>query len=166
MARRGQRGRGVEDALEGEFAHLRAVYDDVDRATPVRDCRLRTTCCRFAVTGAEPQVTELEVAYLLSRWRATGRRLPSVEPGGDCPMLDPDDGRCLAYDGRPLGCRTHFCDAAGGKVSRASLSAALAEIDALDDARGGRGSRPLTAALASVHGGGGSRKSRRRSRSG
>ena len=78
-----------------------------------RDCIRRTECCQFKLTGRTPFLTKGEALTAARAWRATGnRRLPSP-PDGACPFLERKSGRCLIYDGRPFGCRTHFCAAAG-----------------------------------------------------
>lgn len=82
-----------------------------------------------------------------------GRGKNSVETpaaaDGACPCLGPD-GRCTIYVHRPLGCRTHFCDAAGGPVPRAAVQEVIRALETLDRQLGGDGSRQLPGALAAA----------------
>jgi hypothetical protein len=113
------------------LAELAALYDDVDALYEGASCDQSTECCRFGVTGREPQVTSIELAMVQ---RAIGRRggppakkHRALPLGGDgareraCPMLT-QPGRCAVYAARPLGCRTFFC-------SRAVLSAPVDRRD-------------------------------------
>jgi Fe-S-cluster containining protein len=82
--------------------------------------------------------------------RAAGRtRLPeSVNPAsGACPLLD-KAGRCLIYDGRPFGCRTHFCAAAGGPYARREVIDLIRRLEEIDASLGGEGPRALPASVA------------------
>ena len=54
--------------------------------------------------------------------RASGRKRLPESVSGACPLLHPQTKRCLVYDGRPFGCRTHFCAAAGGPYERLALA--------------------------------------------
>jgi Fe-S-cluster containining protein len=104
---------------------LRALYRDTDALFEGASCDASTECCRFGITGREPQVTSIELALVKHAIRERGgplgakkRALPqsserSPERERICPMLD-RSGRCSIYRERPLGCRTFFC-------SRASL---------------------------------------------
>lgn len=70
-------------------------------------CANSGDCCRFAQTGRQPYLTQLEIEALRPwQGRAPSKRLPQV---GDCVFLD-DAGRCKVYASRPFGCRTFFCD--------------------------------------------------------
>jgi hypothetical protein len=136
-----------------EAQALRSLYGAADALLPERDCRRRTTCCRFAETGREPWVTDLEVAWLTAFLRASGRVPGKVDEGGDCPLLAADGRTCTAYEARPLGCRTHFCREAGGSVGPRLLRDVMQDLASLDEARGGSGKgRPLRRALAEAFG--------------
>lgn len=88
------------------FARLAALYDEVDafvaRANPV--CITRGVCCRFEDAGHELFATGLEADYAADRHPEAAP--PEAE--GRCPYHV--SGRCTARAGRPLGCRTYFCD--------------------------------------------------------
>jgi Fe-S-cluster containining protein len=88
------------------FAALEALYADfeafVERARPV--CIRRGVCCRFEEAGHELFATGLEADYAASRH--PDAREP--EAPGRCPYHV--SGRCTAREGRPLGCRSYYCD--------------------------------------------------------
>lgn len=128
-------------------AELRRIYALAEAALPERFCRRSTRCCRFAETGREPHVTAAEIDHALAAYAASGRRTPAPRSDGVCPFLAADGSSCSIYEARPFGCRTHFCDDAGGAVPRRSLAASLAALAALDEALGGDGPRPLSLAL-------------------
>ena len=91
---------------EEAFARLEALYAEVDafvaRARAV--CILRGGCCRFEQAGHELFATALEADYAAARHP----QAPPPEAPGRCPYHRA--GRCTAREGRPLGCRTYFCD--------------------------------------------------------
>ena len=117
-----------EDSL---LAQLEEVYAAVGDAYGGYSCGQSTRCCRFAVTGREPYLTSLELAYLLRGIRQRGgmlsqkRRalplLPAVahDQEGTCPLLN-QDSMCSSYAHRPLGCRSFWCNDAddGGRAVR------------------------------------------------
>jgi uncharacterized protein len=120
-----------------------------------RQCEMRTQCCRFKLTGKTPMVTLGEAIAAAAGWRAAGRKsIPEQEKRvagaeGVCPFLG-SNGRCENYRHRPLGCRTHVCDLAGGPYPRRRVADAIRELEALDEALGGDGPRPLPAAARDV----------------
>lgn len=80
-------------------------------------------------------------------WRASGRAgLPPTADGG-CPLLG-DNGSCQIYEGRPFGCRTHFCAAAGGPYARGEVRDLIQRLEAIDDQLGGGGAMNLPTAVA------------------
>lgn len=89
------------------FRRLEALYAEVDafvgRANPV--CIVRGVCCRFEEAGHELFATALESDYAAHRHPDA----PPPEAEGRCPYHV--RGLCTAREGRPLGCRTYFCDA-------------------------------------------------------
>ena len=91
--------------------------------------RVPPDCCRFAVTGREPQLWPNEWRVLERAIAARGvpvRKLRVVQDSeATCPLLD--RGRCVVYAARPFGCRTFFCDRAVGPERRLPR-AELAEI--------------------------------------
>jgi Fe-S-cluster containining protein len=139
------------------LAELEAVYRDADRLHAGWSCPASTECCRFGVTGREPYVTSIELAALRKAMGARGgprswkKALPVVRSDERiCPLLDAG-GRCAAYDARPLGCRTFYCDRAtpGGKVAQREVNALVRRIQDIaqrHEPDGDRG-RPLTRAL-------------------
>ena len=46
------------------FDELAALYTEVDARLASSSCPASTECCRFGVTGREPYVTSVELAYL------------------------------------------------------------------------------------------------------
>jgi Fe-S-cluster containining protein len=141
---------------------LRALYRETDALFEGASCDASTECCRFGVTGREPQITSIELALLR---RAIGRRggalapkkraLPlannsTTESERTCALLD-RSGRCSVYEDRPLGCRTFYCERARlvtrprrGDVQ--ALVRRLQEIAARHELDGDR-PRALSAAL-------------------
>ena len=136
------------------IAETRAVYSELERRPVERDCVRRTECCQFKLTGRTPMLTKGEALVVAKTLRAAGRtRLPaSVNmASGACPVLD-GQGRCLVYDGRPFGCRTHFCAAAGGPYSRREVIDLIRRLEEIDERLGGEGPRPLPQAVATALG--------------
>lgn len=77
-------------------------------------CDSSTECCRFSITGREPQVTQAEWNLVVAELKRQGRRMPDVpeDDDGRCPFLHATTGKCVVYASRPLGCRTFFCERA------------------------------------------------------
>jgi Fe-S-cluster containining protein len=129
---------------------VRGVYADLEARPVERACMLRTGCCQFKLTGKTPLLTKGEALVAARALRASGRtRLPASrdEAAGACPMLDAQ-GRCIIYEGRPFGCRTHFCAQAGGPYARRDVLDLIRRLEAVDAALGGDGPHPLNAAVA------------------
>lgn len=79
-------------------------------------------------------------------WKAAGRKtIPGA--GGACPFLSGADGRCLIYQDRPFGCRTHYCAAAGGPFARAEVVDLIWKLESLDAELGGHGGVSLGSAV-------------------
>ena len=128
-------------------AAVRAIYAELAARPIERGCIARTECCHFKLTGKTPYLTKGEALVAVKAWRATGRtRLPE-NPDGACPLLDRATGRCQIYEGRPFGCRTHFCAAAGGPYARREVVDLIHRLEDLDRALGGEGALPLPAAV-------------------
>jgi Fe-S-cluster containining protein len=130
----------------------KAVYADLEARPVQRDCIRRTECCQFKLTGRTPMVTKGEALVLATALRAAGRvRLPeSRDAGADaCPLLDAT-GKCIAYRGRPFGCRTHFCAAAGGPYERAEVLDLIRRLTEIDEGMEGEGPRALHGAVAAA----------------
>ena len=137
-----------QEQRQWALAEVRAVYAELARRPVQRDCRQRTECCQFAVTGRAPQLTKGEALLVAKALRATGRKAwPDVEDG-ICPLLRRETGRCLVYADRPFGCRTHFCDEAGGPHSRKGILDLIRRLEAVDRELGGDGPRGIEASVA------------------
>lgn len=67
-------------------------------------------------------------------------------------MLKRETGRCLIYTDRPFGCRTHFCDAAGGPYPRKLVLDLIRRLEEVDQELGGDGPRKIEAALKAAMG--------------
>ena len=130
------------------IAEVREVYRDLATRPIARSCTLRTECCQFRITGKTPYLTKGEV--LLAAWalRASGRKTLPDRSDGVCPLLDPRTFRCMIYESRPFGCRTHFCAEAGGPFSRKDVADLIRRLEDIDARLGGDGARSLQVALA------------------
>lgn len=147
-----------EDSLLSE---LQALYARADDLFAGASCAVSTECCRFGITGREPQVTSLELALVRRALAARGgalqgkkRALPlaqsNVRDERTCPMLD-TQGKCSIYTARPLGCRTFFCHRADvpAPPSRRELKDLVRDLQLLASrhTREGDKARAFTAAL-------------------
>ena len=129
-------------------AEVRAVYQELAKRPVPRTCIARTECCQFQLTGLTPHLTKGEALLAAKAFRATGRRdLPDTDDGV-CPMLKRATGRCLIYADRPFGCRTHFCEAAGGPYARKEVLDLIRRLEALDVRLKGDGPRKIFPAVA------------------
>lgn len=149
-------------ARSGPEGPLARIYAAVDSALFGHGCEGTTECCRFGITGREPYVTPIEVAYLKASLRKQGKGLPGAKNralpllGGNvsaeraCPLLQAD-GKCAAYEARPFGCRTFFCErrTGPGKFPKVLVRELLNELSALSEAEspGDAKARPLTRTL-------------------
>jgi len=95
-----------EETKRAAFAELEALYAEVDafveRSRSV--CIQRGVCCRFEEAGHEVFASALEADFAADRHP----QAPEPEAEGRCPYHV--QGRCEAREGRPLACRTYFCD--------------------------------------------------------
>ena len=131
----------------GALATVRAIYDALTHRPIERSCVRLGECCHFKLTGRTPFLTKGEALEAARGLRASGRtRLPK-EDDGRCPLLDSAKQRCLVYEARPFGCRTHFCATAGGPYSRGEVADLIHRLEDVDRALGGDGARPLRAAV-------------------
>jgi uncharacterized protein len=128
---------------------IRAVYRDLESRPIERFCERRTECCRFKLTGLTPQLTRGEALLAAKAFRATGRTKLTERADGSCPMLDAM-GKCLIYEARPFGCRTHFCAAAGGPYARRDVLDLIRRLEEADRRLGGDGPSPIEAAIQRV----------------
>jgi len=136
------------DPESSALEEVRSVYRDLAQRPAERNCELRTECCQFKLTGLVPYLTRGEALVAAKGVRATGRRTMPVRDDGACPMLDGKTGKCMIYEHRPFGCRTHFCRAAGGPRSRKEVIDLIRRLEAVDVILDGAGPRPLEAAVA------------------
>jgi Fe-S-cluster containining protein len=135
--------RDTEEAIAG----VRAIYAELEANPPPRNCTLHTECCRFHLTGRTPVLTKGEALTAAKAVRAAGRReLPKREDGA-CPLLHPVTSKCMIYEGRPFGCRTHFCEAAGGPYARREVSDQIRRLEEIDERLGGDGGRDISVAI-------------------
>lgn len=132
----------------GIAAEVRAIYQDWERRPLERNCTARGDCCRFRLTGRTPFLTRGEALVAALAWRAAGRTRVPDPPDGACPFLKA--GRCQIYDGRPFGCRTHFCAAAGGPAARKDVRDLIRRLEDIDTRLGGNGAVNLPAAVAAA----------------
>ena len=125
-----------------------AVYAELARRPVTRNCIARTECCQFRLTGLTPQLTKGEALVAAKGFRATGRKELPGSPDGACPLLKRDTGKCMIYADRPFGCRTHFCEAAGGPYSRKEVLDLIRRLEDVDRQLGGDGPRKIQGAVA------------------
>jgi Fe-S-cluster containining protein len=131
-------------------ADVRAIYDELAARPIDRNCTLRAECCHFKLTGRTPHLTAGEALVAARALRAAGRTTLAQPPDGSCPLLHPDTRRCMIYESRPFGCRTHFCKAAGGPVARAGVLDLIRRLESVDARLGGAGPRTLPVAIAAA----------------
>lgn len=129
------------------LAEVRAVYAEVARRPVQRSCTACGQCCQFKLTGLTPHLTKGEALLAAKAWRATGRREFPEEDDGICPMLKRETGRCLIYADRPFGCRTFFCDPAGGSYPRKMVLDLIRRLEDVDVRLQGDGPRKIFAAV-------------------
>jgi Fe-S-cluster containining protein len=142
------RSRIIADT-DAVLEEIRAVYRDLESRPIDRFCERRTECCRFKLTGLTPQLTRGEALLAAKAFRATGRTKLPERADGSCPMLDAM-GKCLIYEARPFGCRTHFCAAAGGPYARRDVLDLIRRLEEADRRLGGDGPSPIEAAIQRV----------------
>ena len=134
--------------LKAATAEVRAIYREWEQRPIERTCTGRGDCCRFRLTGCTPFLTKGEALVAAIAWRAAGRTTVPESPDGACPFLK--GGRCQIYEGRPFGCRTHFCDAAGGPATRKEVRDLIQRLEEIDTRLGGKGGVNLPAAVAAA----------------
>lgn len=136
--------------LDEALGEVRAVYRDLAARPVERHCEMRTQCCHFKLTGKTPYLTRGEAILAVRALKATGRKALPPRSDGACPLLDGQTSRCLVYESRPFGCRTHFCAAAGGPYARREVLDLIRRLEAIDEQLGGDGPRALPGAISSV----------------
>ena len=141
-----------ETTEEDSLAEVRAVYRDLAARPVERNCTLRTECCHFKLTGKTPCLTRGEALVAARALKASGRKSLPKRNDGACPLLDERTSRCLIYEHRPFGCRTHFCAAAGGPYARREVIDLIRRLETVDEQLGGDGPHALPAAVSSALG--------------
>ena len=139
--------RDLEDRRKLALLEVRQLYAELASRPVERQCARRTECCQFKLTGLTPYLTKGEAFLAAQAWRATGRKVLPNETSGACPLLDRTSGKCLIYTDRPFACRTHFCAAAGGPMSRYEVSDLIHRLETIDVQLGGDGPRKLPGAV-------------------
>lgn len=142
--------RGCDTEKEPALAEVQAVYSELAARPIDRHCTLRTECCHFKLTGLTPFLTKGEAVLAAKALRASGRRNLPHDSSGTCPLLNPKTLCCLIYDSRPFGCRTHFCEAAGGPYLRREVLDLIRRLERVDETLGGDGPRALPNAVAAA----------------
>jgi len=142
--------RQTSPAEQQSLAEVRAVYRELADRPVERNCELRTQCCHFKLTGKTPYLTRGEALLAARALKATGRKSLPARNDGACPLLDAETSRCMIYEDRPFGCRTHFCAAAGGPYTRREVVDLIRRLETVDEQLGGDGPRALPAAIAAV----------------
>jgi len=125
---------------------MAAIYKAVAERPLERSCAMSTECCQFRLTGRTPMLTKGEAMYAAIGVRASGRKKLPERDDGACPLLG-KNGRCMIYAHRPFGCRTHFCDAAGGPYPRKHVADLIRRLEVLDERLKGDGPRPIQGAV-------------------
>ena len=133
------------DRRKGLLAEVHTVYKELADRPLERDCTGRAECCHFKLTGRTPFLTRGEALIAAQAVRASGRKKLPPSPDGACPLLE--NGRCRIYEGRPFGCRTHFCKAAGGPYSRSEVRDLIQRLEDIDCELGGTGAVNLPGAV-------------------
>ena len=144
------RSSGGRTSPSAALAEVRAVYRDLAARHIERHCELRTECCHFKLTGKTPYLTRGEALLAAHAIKATGRKRLPARDDGACPLLDLQSSRCLIYEDRPFGCRTHFCAAAGGPYARREVIDLIRRLEQIDEQLAGNGPSALPTAISSV----------------
>ena len=131
------------------LAEVRAVYADLEARRLERNCTGIARCCAFRLNGRTPFLTKGEALVAAQAWRAAGRKEVVIPADGSCPFLG-RNARCEIYEGRPFGCRTHFCDAAGGPYARGEVRDLIQRLETIDQRFGGSGGVNLPTAVANA----------------
>jgi hypothetical protein len=126
---------------------VRAIYSEWALRPLVRNCTGIADCCRFRLVGHTPYLTRGEAHVAAKAWRAAGRKEVVTLADGSCPFLHAKTGKCQIYEGRPFGCRTHFCAAAGGPAARNDVRDLIQRLEAIDLLLGGNGAVNLPTAM-------------------
>ncbi len=126
---------------------VKTIYRELAERPIERNCLRRTDCCRFRLTGRTPFLTKGEALVAAKAVRALGKKRLPESIDGACPLLNHATGQCQIYEGRPFGCRTHFCAAAGGPYARQEVVDLIHRLEDIDRALGGDGAMALPVAV-------------------
>ena len=126
---------------------VKAIYGELAKRPIERYCTLKTECCHFLLTGETPFLTKGEALVAAQALRSTGRKVLPARSDGACKLLHATTGRCMIYHDRPFGCRTHFCEAAGGPYSRKEVIDLIHRLEEIDRQLDGSGARNLETAV-------------------
>lgn len=118
----------TREQREEAFRRLDEVYRELgDLLAAVRPvCIARGVCCKFEEAGHDLYATALEADYAAAKHPEA----PPPEAPGRCPYHVA--GRCTAREGRPLGCRTYYCDPTLQEALEATHERILGEIRAIE----------------------------------
>lgn len=141
---RAPRGRNPKDHL-ALLSQVREIYAELALRPLGGNCIGRSTCCRFQLTGKTPYLTRGEAMLAAMAWRASGRKNMPSDTDGSCPFLK--NGLCQIYESRPFGCRTHFCEAAGGQTPRHLVRDLIQRLEEIDRDLGGDGASHFESAV-------------------
>lgn len=137
-----------EDLRERAFAELEALYAELEvelnELSP--RCELSGLCCRFEEADHELYATGLEADFTADRHP----QAPEPEAEGRCPYHVA--GRCQAREGRPLGCRTYYCDDSKREGLEALHESYLARVRELESGLGYPASYGLFPAMVGARG--------------
>ena len=113
-----------EETRAEAFRRLEAIYAELEEllaaVRPV--CIARGVCCRFEEADHVLYATGLEADYAAAK----KPHAPAPEAEGRCPYHV--GGKCTAREGRPLGCRSYFCDRGFSDALEATHERLLGEI--------------------------------------
>ncbi len=135
---------------QAAIVEVEATYKELATRPIERNCTLNTGCCHFLQTGKTPFLTRGEALVAAKAVRNTGRKELPKRTDGACKLLHPRTSRCLIYEGRPFGCRTHFCQAAGGPYSRKEVVDLIHRLEDIDRKLDGSGAQELHEAIEGV----------------
>jgi Fe-S-cluster containining protein len=126
---------------------VKDIYEELARRPIERHCTLKTECCHFLLTGETPFLTKGEAIVAAKAVRNTGRKELPNRVDGACRLLHSTTARCMIYADRPFGCRTHFCEAAGGPYQRKEVIDLIHRLEEIDRKLDGTGARNLEIAV-------------------
>ena len=142
--------RAQQSKTNAAISSVKQIYAELAERPIERSCMRVNECCQFRLTGRTPYLTRGEALVAAKGLRASGRKELPIATGGSCPLLNQAAGKCLIYNDRPFGCRTHFCGAAGGPYARREVADLIQRLETIDAELGGHGASALPHALAAA----------------